>query len=148
MRLTVVTGGVTGTTGVVEGTTGGVTGTPGGVPGTSGVVPGTYGVVPGAIGVVMGTNSLRVHLSVVSAQTAGGATAVAQCRGTSFPAPPPLPRPPPLPPLSSRVQVPASQQPKLHKFQVLLTSYESVRDDTELFRSIHWRALVISSDYL
>jgi hypothetical protein len=141
MRLTVVTGGVTGTTGVVKGTTGVVTG-------TTDVVPGTDGVVPGAIGVVTGTTSLRVHLSVVSAQTAGGATAVAQCRGTSFPAPPPLPRPPPLPPLSSRVQVPASQQPKLHKFQVLLTSYESVRDDTELFRPIHWRALVISSDYL
>ena len=134
MRLTVVTGGVTGTTGVVTGTTG--------------VVPGTDGVVPGAMGVVTGTTSLRLHLSVVSARTAGGATAVAQCRGTSFPAPPPLPRPPPLPPLSSRVQVPASQQPKLHKFQVFLTSYESVRDDTELFRPIHWRALVISSDQL
>ena len=134
MRLTVVTGGVTGTTGVVTGTTG--------------VVTGTDGVVPGAMGVVTGTTSLRVHLSVVSARTAGGATAVAQCRGTSFPAPPPLPRPPPLPPLSSRVQVPASQQPKLRKFQVSLTSYESVQDDLELFRPIHWRALVISSDQL
>ena len=118
------------------------------VPGTSGVVPGTMGGVTGTTGVVTGTTSLRVQLSVVSARTAGGATAVAQCHGTSFPAPPLLPRPPPLPPLSSRVQVPASQQHKLHKFQVLLTSYESVRDDPELFRSIHWRALVISSDDL
>jgi hypothetical protein len=114
----------------------------------TGVVPGTSGVVTGISGVVTGTTSLRVQLSVVSARTAGGATAVAQGHGTSFPAPPPLPRPPPLPPLSSRVQVPASQQHKLHKFQVLLTSYESVRDDPELFRSIHWRALVISSDDL
>jgi hypothetical protein len=115
----------------------------------TGGVPGTSGVVTGISGVVTGTTSLRVHLSIVSARTAGGATtAVAQCHGTSFHAPPLLPRPPPLPPLSSRVQVPASQQHKLHKFQVLLTSYESVRDDPELFRSIHWRALVISSDDL
>jgi hypothetical protein len=119
------------------------------VPSTSGVVTGTMGGVTGTTGVVTGTTSLRVQLSVVSARTAGGATtAVAQCHGTSFHAPPLLPRPPPLPPLSSRVQVPASQQHKLHKFQVLLTSYESVRDDPELFRSIHWRALVISSDDL
>jgi hypothetical protein len=114
----------------------------------TGVVTGTTGVVTGAASVVTGTTSLRVQLSVVSARTAGATIAVAQCRGTSFPAPPPLPRPPPLPPLSSRAQVPASQQHKLHKFQVLLTSYESVRDDPELFRSIHWRALVISSDDL
>jgi hypothetical protein len=58
------------------------------------------------------------------------------------------PKATPLPPLSSRVQVPASQQPKLRKFQVSLTSYESVQDDLELFRPIHWRALVISSDQL
>ena len=55
MRLTVVTGGVTGTTGVVKGTTGVVTGTTGVVKGTTGVVTGTTGVVTGTPGVVPGT---------------------------------------------------------------------------------------------
>ena len=103
------------------------------------------GVVTGTMGVVVGTSSIRVQLSVISTRAAG-ATAMAQ-GGTSFPASA-LPKLPPLPHQSSRAQVPASQQHKLHKFQVLLTSYESVRDDPELFRSIHWRALVISSDEL
>jgi SNF2 family DNA or RNA helicase len=44
---------------------------------------------------------------------------------------------------SSRARAGAAPQRRLHQFHVLLTSYETLRDDLELLGSIDWRVAVI-----